>query len=124
MATYNTGETVIHITEEGTRYFVCGRLGHCQQGLKLEVQVQAQSNNNGTNDDQNQHGGSSSRRPSPRRSPPPPRHHSPPSPPDAPVKEPCDCSCAEEGHWVVPLITLVIILALTRSSFFFSHILL
>lgn len=54
------------ITESGTRYFVCGRMGHCQQGLKLKVKVQAQSNNTGT-------------------SPPPispPCPHSPPSPPD------------------------------------------
>lgn len=104
IATYNTGETVIHLTSEGTRYFVCGRLGHCQQGLKLEVRIPIQSSNNGTDDNQNQPGGGR-RSPSPPRSPPlnpPPPHRfslSPSdAPPDAPAEEPCDCSSAGEGR--------------------------
>ncbi|XP_039682767.1 uclacyanin 1-like [Medicago truncatula] len=48
ISTYNSGETVIHVIESGKRYFVCGRMGHCQQGLKLKVKVQAQSNNTST----------------------------------------------------------------------------
>lgn len=126
IGTYNTGETVIHLTSEGTRYFVCGRMGHCQMGLKLEVQIPVQSNNNGTGDNQNQPGGAR-RNPPPPRSPlrfpprnPPPHHQSPPSPgdapSDAPTEEPCDCSSAGEGRWVVPLITRVTVLGLIFFS--------
>lgn len=84
ISAYDTGETVIHLTEPGTRYFVCGRSGHCQQGLKLQVQVLPQPSNNGTNDDNN--GGSTGEETT--RSPPshapgprsPPHRHPPPSP--------------------------------------------
>ncbi|CAI8593382.1 unnamed protein product [Vicia faba] len=133
IATYNTGETVIHLFSEGTRYFVCGRLGHCQMGLKLEVQIPIQSNNNGTGDNQNQPGGARRNPPPPpppprsplrfpQRNPPPPPHQSSPGPSDAPAEEPCDCSSAWEGCWVVPLITRVIVLGLIFfSSLFFVH---
>ncbi|XP_058779417.1 chemocyanin-like [Vicia villosa] len=128
IGTYNTGETVIHLTSEGTRYFVCGRMGHCQMGLKLEVRIPIQSNNNGTGDNQNQPGGAR-RNPPPPRSPlrfPPPHHQSPPSPrdapSDAPTEEPCDCSSAGEGRWVVSLITRVTVLGLIFfSSLFFVN---
>ncbi|XP_057443455.1 blue copper protein-like [Lotus japonicus] len=132
IGTYDTGETVIPLTGPGTRYFVCGRLGHCQQGLKIEVPVQAQpnnnatnaNNNNGTSADPNRRGG---RRSPPRRSPPmirPPPRLSPPrrSPPSPgafpPAPGPCNCSSAEESHHVllmVPLITIVITLILLSS---------
>lgn len=119
ISTHNTGETVIHLTESGTRYFVCGRMGHCQQGLKLEVKVQAQSNNTGTSPPP-----SSPPRPHSPPSPPngdsppsPPHSDSPPSPPHAHAGEPCPCSCADEGHLGVPLITLVIILAFAWPYF-------
>lgn len=72
---YDTGETVIHLSEPGTRYFVCGRLGHCQQGLKLQVRVLAQSNN-GTDDANNRGNGRAKR---------PPRSPRPPSPPQTPI---------------------------------------
>ncbi|EXC10039.1 Early nodulin-like protein 1 [Morus notabilis] len=39
--TYNDGETVIPLTQEGPRYFICGRQGHCSMGLKLEAHVLA-----------------------------------------------------------------------------------
>ncbi|GAU41806.1 hypothetical protein TSUD_299720 [Trifolium subterraneum] len=122
IATDNSGETVIHLTDNRTRYFVCGRKGHCKQGLKLEVQIQVQSNNNknnGTKDNQNQPSDGGKNKPSsPPRNPPPPSnpplpsHHSPPSPPpDVPAKK---ASGAE------PLITPVIILAFTWFSFYFT----
>lgn len=119
IATYDTGETVIHLTKEEARYFVCGRMGHCQQGLKLEAQVLDQSNNNGTNDDQNQPGRGGRtppRRPPPRH--PPPRPRGPPSPvdPNVPAAEgPCDCS-ATEKIMVTLVITLVFLLALSYLS--------
>ncbi|KAK4283334.1 hypothetical protein QN277_000295 [Acacia crassicarpa] len=85
IGTYDDGATVIELTDPGIRYFVCGRSGHCQQGLKLEAQVLA-SSNNGTN---------TSRGPPPRRSPPPPSRVPPPPssplfspPPDVPVPVP------------------------------------
>ncbi|TKY44914.1 Blue copper protein [Spatholobus suberectus] len=122
LATYDTGETVIHLSEAGTRYFVCGRMGHCQQGLKLQVQVLAQSNN-GTSDDQNQSpgtgtgtGDSPPRHLPPPASPPPHDDQLPPA--DEPVA--CDCSGAEERYGLVPLITLVIVLAFARAPFFFA----
>ncbi|KAK7314744.1 hypothetical protein VNO77_33272 [Canavalia gladiata] len=112
LSTYDTGETVIHLTAPGTRYFVCGRLGHCQQGLKLQVQVLAQSNNtNETGDD----GGGS-----PPRHPPPPA--SPLNNPHPPAKEPmpCDCSRADNRYGLLPLITLVIFLAFAQAPLFFA----
>ncbi|CAJ1952275.1 unnamed protein product [Sphenostylis stenocarpa] len=118
LATYDSGDTLIHLSGAGTRYFVCGRMGHCQQGLKLQVQVLAQSNN-GTNDDQNQ--GPTASPPPP---PPPPQPASPPPQDDAhsPAEElsPYELSHAEERYGVVPLITLVIVLAFARAPFFFA----
>jgi hypothetical protein len=120
IATHNSGETVIHLTDNGTRYFVCGRMGHCKQGLKLEVQIQAQSINNGTNDNQNQPSdGGQKPSPPPRNPPPvPPSHHSPPTPPDAPYEK---ISGTAE-----PLITLLIILVFNSFSLYFTldHLLL
>ncbi|KAL5173949.1 Uclacyanin 1 [Glycine soja] len=120
LATYDNGETVIHLSDAKTRYFVCGRMGHCQQGLKLQVQILAQSNN-GTSNDQNQSPGGSPPSTSPPPPPPPPQDDEQP-PADKPV--PCDCSRAEERHGVVPLITLVIVLAFARTPFFiaFPHL--
>lgn len=120
LATYDNGETVIHLSDAKTRYFVCGRMGHCQQGLKLQVQILAQSNN-GTSNDQNQSPGGSPPSTSPPPPPPPPQDDEQP-PADEPV--PCDCSRAEERHGVVPLITLVIVLAFARTPFFiaFPHL--
>ncbi|KAM6547564.1 hypothetical protein CsatB_019240 [Cannabis sativa] len=37
--TYNDGETVVPLNQQGTRYFVCGRQGHCLMGQKLQVNV-------------------------------------------------------------------------------------
>lgn len=133
LATYDNGETVIHLSDAKTRYFVCGRMRHCQQGLKLQVQILAQSNN-GTSDDQNQSPGAGTGTgtvgsppspspppppPPPQVSPPPPQPHGDEQPPaDEPV--PCDCNRAEERHGVVPLITLVIVLALAHAPFFIA----
>ncbi|KAF3976263.1 hypothetical protein CMV_000537 [Castanea mollissima] len=36
---YRDGETVISLSSEGSRYFICGRHGHCDMGLKLQLQV-------------------------------------------------------------------------------------
>ena len=127
IATYNSGDTVIHLTSPGTRYFVCGRLGHCQQGLKLQVQVLAQSNNNnnnGTNNGNNNDG-----------APPntdlvlPPQFSpgtpdAPDTPDTPPADVPCDCSLADHvlEYGLLPSITLVItivVLSFTRATFLF-----
>ncbi|XP_029127022.1 mavicyanin, partial [Cajanus cajan] len=114
LATYDTGETVIHLSEVGSRYFVCGRLGHCQQGLKLQVQVPG----NGTNDDQDQRPAAGA--PPPRQPPPPsPPHVDDPHPP-AEEPSPCDCSRAEEPYGPKPLFTLVIVLACASARFFIA----
>ncbi|RDX84267.1 Uclacyanin 1, partial [Mucuna pruriens] len=123
LATYDSGDTVIHLSDAGTRYFVCGRMGHCQQGLKLQVQVLAQSNNGTGNDQDQRPGGSAVAGGSPPRHPPPPPPASPPHDEEQPPADepfPCDCSRAEERNGVVPLITLVIVLAFARAPFFFA----
>ncbi|MED6191768.1 hypothetical protein PIB30_003571 [Stylosanthes scabra] len=109
MATYNTGETVIHLAKPGTRYFVCGRLGHCQQGLKLQVQIAAQdqaqsNNNNGALPPlvRPSHTSNNSLPP-----------HSTPDTPPADVPEPCDCSRADH---VITSITLVIAAVVVSSA--------
>ncbi|KAJ7970190.1 Blue copper protein [Quillaja saponaria] len=96
---HDDGETVIHLTEPGTRYFVCGRLRHCAMGLKLQVQVLAQPNNetddgdgdgDGVDGDQDQRRGGSGdgNKKSPHPRSPPPQHGGGdhdhiPNPPDA-----------------------------------------
>ncbi|EMS62992.1 Blue copper protein [Triticum urartu] len=35
----NSGTTTIALTAPGKRYFICGGPGHCQNGMKLEVEV-------------------------------------------------------------------------------------
>ncbi|XP_062114535.1 blue copper protein-like [Humulus lupulus] len=37
--THNDGDTVVPLNQQGTRYFVCGRQGHCLMGQKLQVHV-------------------------------------------------------------------------------------
>ncbi|KAJ7970395.1 Blue copper protein [Quillaja saponaria] len=97
ISAHDDGETVIHLTEPGTRYFVCGRLRHCAMGLKLQVQVLAQPNNetddsdgDGDGSDQDQRRGGSgdgNKKSPPPRSPPPQHgggdHDHIPNPPDA-----------------------------------------
>ncbi|XVF66956.1 hypothetical protein PTKIN_Ptkin10aG0081500 [Pterospermum kingtungense] len=41
--TYNDGNTVIPLTSPGKRYFICGTLGHCSQGMQIEVDTLAAS---------------------------------------------------------------------------------
>ncbi|KAH0984573.1 hypothetical protein GBA52_011750 [Prunus armeniaca] len=33
----NTGSDVVKLTKAGTRYFACGTLGHCGQGMKVKI---------------------------------------------------------------------------------------
>ncbi|KAI9178449.1 hypothetical protein LWI28_026607 [Acer negundo] len=33
----NTGKDVVKLDKSGTRYFACGTLGHCDQGMKLKI---------------------------------------------------------------------------------------
>ncbi|KAK9271582.1 hypothetical protein L1049_001943 [Liquidambar formosana] len=33
----NTGNDVVKLDKAGTRYFACGTLGHCGQGMKLKI---------------------------------------------------------------------------------------
>ncbi|CAN6166154.1 unnamed protein product [Urochloa humidicola] len=39
IATHNSGNDAIALTSAGTRYFICGFTGHCDGGMKLQVDV-------------------------------------------------------------------------------------
>ncbi|XP_045806659.1 uclacyanin 1-like [Trifolium pratense] len=38
---YNDGATTITLTSQGKRYFICGTIGHCNQGMKVEIDTLA-----------------------------------------------------------------------------------
>ncbi|GMJ03382.1 hypothetical protein HRI_004007400 [Hibiscus trionum] len=40
-ATHTGGNTVVALSAPGKRYFICGTAGHCQQGMKIEVDTKA-----------------------------------------------------------------------------------
>ncbi|MQL80421.1 hypothetical protein Taro_012847, partial [Colocasia esculenta] len=40
---YSDGNTVITLDKPGTRYFVCGALGHCGLGMKIAIPISAAS---------------------------------------------------------------------------------
>ncbi|CAI8600780.1 unnamed protein product [Vicia faba] len=37
----NDGATTIPLTSQGKRYFICGTIGHCSQGMKVEINTLA-----------------------------------------------------------------------------------
>ncbi|XP_051147417.1 mavicyanin-like [Andrographis paniculata] len=41
ISTQSNSPTTIALTAVGTRYFICARSNHCEQGMKLEVDVEA-----------------------------------------------------------------------------------
>ncbi|KAK8599320.1 hypothetical protein V6N13_077248 [Hibiscus sabdariffa] len=43
LQTYTGGNTVIPLTSAGKRYFICGTLGHCSQGMQIEIDTLATS---------------------------------------------------------------------------------
>ncbi|GKV21333.1 hypothetical protein SLEP1_g31320 [Rubroshorea leprosula] len=43
LQTYTDGNTVIPLPSPGKRYFICGTIGHCLQGKKMEVDTMASS---------------------------------------------------------------------------------
>ncbi|KAF7813446.1 uclacyanin 1-like [Senna tora] len=112
---YDSGATVIHLTEPGNRYFVCGRPGHCQQGLKLLVQVLALPNN-GTDGHSNSGDNGTQGRESPEQ-PPSPAEHVPDSPHSGAIDIIADAAFL--CHVLVPLITLVV-LSYTHARLFFN----
>ncbi|KAJ1382486.1 Phytocyanin domain [Sesbania bispinosa] len=38
---YNDGATTIPLSSPGKRYFICGTIGHCSQGMKVEIDTLA-----------------------------------------------------------------------------------
>ncbi|XP_048329312.2 mavicyanin [Ziziphus jujuba] len=40
--TYNSGKTVVKLTQPGPMYFICSRGDHCKRGLRLHIQVKSQ----------------------------------------------------------------------------------
>ncbi|KAE8075758.1 hypothetical protein FH972_014446 [Carpinus fangiana] len=40
---YNGGATTIPLSSPGNRYFICGTMGHCSQGMKVEIDTLASS---------------------------------------------------------------------------------
>ncbi|XP_027344104.1 uclacyanin 1 [Abrus precatorius] len=45
---YNDGTTTIPLTSPGKRYFICGTIGHCSQGMKLEIDTLASATSSAT----------------------------------------------------------------------------
>ncbi|KAL4348374.1 hypothetical protein GQ457_17G023480 [Hibiscus cannabinus] len=43
LQTYTGGNTVVPLTSAGKRYFICGTLGHCSQGMQIEIDTLATS---------------------------------------------------------------------------------
>ncbi|EMS56683.1 Blue copper protein [Triticum urartu] len=41
IATFPTGNDVVPLANVGTRYFICGVSGHCDAGMKVEVNVKS-----------------------------------------------------------------------------------
>ncbi|XP_039014776.1 uclacyanin 1-like [Hibiscus syriacus] len=41
LKTYSDGNTVVPLTSPGKRYFICGTLGHCSQGMQIEINTLA-----------------------------------------------------------------------------------
>ncbi|MED6176070.1 hypothetical protein PIB30_084373 [Stylosanthes scabra] len=39
--TYNDGNTIIPLISPGKKYFICGTIGHCSTGMKLEIDTLA-----------------------------------------------------------------------------------
>lgn len=39
------GNDVVKLNKAGTRYFACGTLGHCDQGMKVKITTVAAGNN-------------------------------------------------------------------------------
>ncbi|PON68275.1 Phytocyanin domain containing protein [Trema orientale] len=114
--THNDGETLVPLNQQGARYFVCGRQGHCRLGQKLKVQVLPPLHNDGGNSEQRRGGGGRG------------RPKSPPTPPSssggaASGPHPCPCGGGPEEKsgagffgWLVPLVmTLVILSSSCRS---------
>ncbi|KAH7522822.1 hypothetical protein ACOSP7_002590 [Xanthoceras sorbifolium] len=77
--TYNNGNTVITLSSPGKRYFICGTVGHCSQGMKLEVDTLA----------------TSSPPPASPSTPPPQASPSTPTPAASPVSPPTSSSAPE-----------------------------
>ncbi|WCJ27481.1 Cupredoxin superfamily protein [Euphorbia peplus] len=44
----NTGNDVVKLNKAGTRYFGCGTLGHCQQGMKVKITTTTGTGTGGT----------------------------------------------------------------------------
>ncbi|TKY48771.1 Early nodulin protein 1 [Spatholobus suberectus] len=45
---YNDGATTIPLTSPGKRYFICGTIGHCGQGMKVEIDILASATTSAT----------------------------------------------------------------------------
>ncbi|KAL2331805.1 hypothetical protein Fmac_019386 [Flemingia macrophylla] len=45
---YNDGATTIPLTSPGKRYFICGTIGHCSQGMKVEIDTLASATTSAT----------------------------------------------------------------------------
>ncbi|GMI88441.1 hypothetical protein HRI_002513400 [Hibiscus trionum] len=43
LGTYSDGNTLVPLTSPGKRYFICGTIGHCSQGMKIEINTLATS---------------------------------------------------------------------------------
>ncbi|KAH7550635.1 hypothetical protein ACOSP7_023869 [Xanthoceras sorbifolium] len=90
---YDDGDTVVPLAQPGTRFFICGRRGHCTMGLRFRVDVLPQLASNETRRGGGGRGGrrGGRRNPPPRPTPPPPsRRDLPPLPEPPPIEGPID----------------------------------
>jgi len=44
----SSGNDVVKLSKTGTRYFVCGTVGHCEQGMKIKVNVVSSDSKSGS----------------------------------------------------------------------------
>ncbi|PON52743.1 Phytocyanin domain containing protein [Parasponia andersonii] len=112
--THKDGETLVPLNQQGTRYFVCGRQGHCRLGQKLKVQVLPPLHNDGGNSEQRRGGGRGR----------PKSLSTPPSSSGGAASGPHPCPCGggpEEKSgagffvWLVPLVMMLVILSSSWS---------
>ncbi|KAK6925413.1 Phytocyanin domain [Dillenia turbinata] len=101
IGTYEDGETVIGLKQDeggNTRFFICGRPGHCGRGLKLRVHIQNLPSNF-----------NNSSPPPPPPSPPPPEPAISPPPLPHQTSEDCDDQCRMSlliCYWLISMLLL------------------
>ncbi|XVF44527.1 hypothetical protein PTKIN_Ptkin02bG0131000 [Pterospermum kingtungense] len=109
--TYNDGNTVIPLTSQGKRYFICGTLGHCSQGMQIEVDTLATATppaNSPSTPSPESPPGSPSSPGVPGTSTPPSGSVSPPPPPPSSASRNSFQTCLTLGFGLVMMVLLAL----------------